>query len=544
MFRISIRNFFYLMLFCIPNTLLSVGILVIMNNIVSGKALMITAHQDITFFSLIAVSFVLNVIVQKKITSFSNKLIYENELRIMEKFQEAGLHQLERIGSQRIYGAIEDMRMLVLLPGMISTAITLVLTLLICIVYFFVVSAPSALFVIGLIAGIIGIYFAVNKKIAGKVHLLRQLNDNYFNLVDDILKGFKELKLSRTRRANLHEKYLKPNRADVRNTENYVANYLSVINLISQYGLYVIIGVVIFILPRLDLLSASEISAFVVVLLFVRGPINALTSMQTFFTKAFAANKRIVAFLKEMDALPGEGEVPGAAGRAEVLRELRFENISYKYPGAPTDAAYALQQLNLTVSGGEVIFIVGGNGSGKSTFVNILSGIYTPLEGRVLLNGKPILDDLQHYRDHIAAVFSDHHLFSANYEDYSLKNNEAYIALLGTMELNTIVKDDDEESARRKFSKGQSKRMALIYAMLEKRPLLVLDEWAADQDPHFRKYFYEQLLPKFRKQGKTIVAVTHDDAYFKHADRIIKFEYGNIVKDIQPDNSVLELRQL
>lgn len=532
------------MLFCIPNTLLSVGILVIMNNVVSGKALVSASHQDITFFSLVIVSFLLNLFVQKKIILFSNQLIYENELRVMEKFQEASLHQLEKIGSQRIYGAIEDMRMLVFLPGMISTAITLVLTLLICIIYFFLVSAPATIFVMGLIAGIIGIYFAVNRKIAGSVHQLRRLNDTYFNLVDDILKGFRELKLSRTRRANLQDKYLQPNRAAARDTENYVTSYMSLINLISQYGLYLIIGVVIFILPRLKLLNTAEISVFVVVLLFIRGPINALTSMQAFFTKAFAANRRIHTFLKELEILSVEDPGEQLERNIDGLKELRFENVGYVYPGTPAGGAYALQHVNLTIQEGEVIFIIGGNGSGKSTFVNILSGIYTPIEGRVLLNGKPVAGNLQYYRDHIAAVYSDHHLFSANYEDYSLKNNETYRALLETMELDAVIKDDDESSARRKFSKGQSKRMALIYAMLENRPLLVLDEWAADQDPHFRKFFYEQLLPKFRKQGKTIIAVTHDDAYFRYADRLIKFEYGRVVKDIQLNNSLPELQQL
>ena len=99
--------------------------------------------------------------------------------------------------------------------------------------------------------------------------------------------------------------------------------------------------------------------------------------------------------------------------------------------------------------------------------------------------------------------------------------------------MDKIITDDKDETVRRKFSKGQSKRMSLIFALLEKRPILVLDEWAADQDPHFRKYFYEELVPRFKEEGKTIIAVTHDDAYFHLADRIIKFDYGTIVKDIK-----------
>ncbi|HEY0067881.1 MAG TPA: ATP-binding cassette domain-containing protein, partial [Flavisolibacter sp.] len=162
----------------------------------------------------------------------------------------------------------------------------------------------------------------------------------------------------------------------------------------------------------------------------------------------------------------------------------------------------------------------------------------------IYLNGREVAAESQAYRSHISAIFTDNHLFSQNYENYSLENNEEYEQLLKTMELDTVLSKDREASARRKFSKGQGKRMALIFAMLENRPILVLDEWAADQDPYFRKYFYEILLPRLRKQGKTIIAVTHDDAYFRQADRIIKFDYGHIVKDIRVSEEMMEQESL
>lgn len=542
MFKLSGRNLFLLLLFCVPNTFLSIGILVIMNNIVSGKTILFNSNQGIIFFSMVAVSFLLNIFFQKKITAYSNRLIYENELHIMEKFLSATPAQLEKVGSQRIYGAIEDMRMLVQLPGMISTGITLLLTLIICLAYFALLSVPATLFVMGLIALTVFVYLSVHKSVSGRMHHLRKLNDTYFKLVDDIIKGFKELKLSVQRRSNLRTKFLQPNRAEARDMDTHVSNYLSVINLLSQYGLYIIIGVVIFVLPQMNLLNKAQISAFVVILLFIRGPINALTGMQAFFTKAFSANKRIKGFLGELHSLstPDEDDV-NAGATNEVIEELRFENISYKYATAGAEDTYALRNVNLTVQKGEVIFIIGGNGSGKSTFVNILTGINAPLRGKVYLNGQVVASNTQHYRNHIAAIFSENHLFSENFEDYSLENNETYKTLLKVMELDKVVTDDQDASARRRFSKGQGKRMAMIFALLEKKPILVLDEWAADQDPHFRKYFYQVLIPKMRREGKTIIAVTHDDAYFQVADRIVKFEYGQIVQDAPARKRILDL---
>ncbi len=79
----------------------------------------------------------------------------------------------------------------------------------------------------------------------------------------------------------------------------------------------------------------------------------------------------------------------------------------------------------------------------------------------------------------------------------------------------------------------------MIIALLENRPLLLLDEWTADQDPQFRLFFYTQLLPKLKSQGKTIVLINHDDRYFSTADRVIKMEYGQIIEQWRPQKNHL-----
>jgi putative ATP-binding cassette transporter len=157
------------------------------------------------------------------------------------------------------------------------------------------------------------------------------------------------------------------------------------------------------------------------------------------------------------------------------------------------------------------------------------------LEGEILVN-ENLVTSSNELKDLISAVFTDNYILSKNYDDYKLEGNTQYHELLQIMALTEVVQDDTEESARRSLSKGQSKRMSLILALLENKPILVLDEWAADQDPHFRRYFYENLLPKLKKQGKTVIAVTHDDAYFKYADRVIKFDYGQIADESTEQN--------
>eukprot|EP00487_Bulimina_marginata_P002255 TRINITY_DN1528_c0_g1_i1.p1 TRINITY_DN1528_c0_g1~~TRINITY_DN1528_c0_g1_i1.p1 ORF type:complete len:120 (-),score=12.62 TRINITY_DN1528_c0_g1_i1:121-480(-) len=81
-----------------------------------------------------------------------------------------------------------------------------------------------------------------------------------------------------------------------------------------------------------------------------------------------------------------------------------------------------------------------------------------------------------------------------------------------------------------RYSQGQRKRLALMMSVLEKRGCILLDEWAADQDPRFRKLFYRKLLPLLKERGVTVIAITHDDAYFDVADRFFKMDSGNLIE--------------
>jgi putative ATP-binding cassette transporter len=102
------------------------------------------------------------------------------------------------------------------------------------------------------------------------------------------------------------------------------------------------------------------------------------------------------------------------------------------------------------------------------------------------------------------------------------------------MELEEVVRfDSQKKSIDNKLSMGQRKRLALIYALMEKRDVMVLDEWAAEQDPHFRAYFYEQIIPVLKQMNKTVIAVTHDDKYYGQADRILHFDFGKVAKDVK-----------
>ncbi|MEP6805502.1 MAG: cyclic peptide export ABC transporter [Flavobacterium sp.] len=543
MLKLKFVNIIYIILYAIPNTVLSFGTLYIINNAISGNKEFLKGYMWIVFVAVVVYTYLLNIIFQKKLNQYTYNILYENEKNIFKKILQTPLIVLEKFGSQRFYTAIEDIRVFGSFSGVVTHTVNSLLMLVLCLTYMFAISLYSALIVLGLIILIAAIFFVVINSMSQKLAVLRKFNENYYNYVNDVIKGFKDLKVDRNKRNNLMNRHLTPNRDDAKDLD-YKINFVFLsINLISQYGLYLVIGAILFLLPALNLLTREEVGSYVVILLFITGPINNLINMQNVYAQYMVSNDRIKNFLFDFQIAKEESTFPIEV-YSDEFDSVELKNIGFRYNNNDTDTIFELGPLNLKIDKGEVIFVIGGNGSGKSTFINILTGLYEPSSGELLLNNEDITADNTVIQNLIAAVFTDNHIFSHNYDDYSLENNDKYRKLLETMELDKVIVDDKEESARRSFSKGQGKRMSLIFALLENKPILVLDEWAADQDPHFRKYFYEKLVPKLKEEGKTIIAVTHDDAYFKYADRIIKFDYGQIVKDFQVKEEVLHTESL
>ncbi len=532
MIKIKIKDIIYLLLYAIPNTILSFGIVYIINNVMGGESSFLKDYMGIVFAAMIIYTYLLNVVFQKNLNKFSFKILYDNEKKIFSQILKAPLIKLESLGSQRFFTAVEDLRTFSFLPYTVTHTVNSVLMLVLCLVYMFTLSIPSALIVIGLICVVAGCYFVVMNSMSKQVEALRLFNEDYYKYVNDVTKGFKELKMSFFRRESIMNDFLIPNRDKAMDLD-FKINYIFLsINLISQYGLYFVIAVILFVLPQLELLSREDVISYVVIILFVSGPINNLINLQQMYTRFMVANKRIKRFIKDFEIIEDTHDIQ-TSERGD-FESLSFENITFSYERTEdSPSSFALGPIDLDIKKGETIFIIGGNGSGKSTFINVLTGLYKPSTGNLVVNGETEENASEIMQNMISSVFTNNYIFSHNYDEYSLENNPEYKAFLELMELDKVVEDDSEQAARRNFSKGQSKRMSLIFALLEKKPVLVLDEWAADQDPHFRKFFYEELIPKFKAEGKTIIAVTHDDAYFDQADRIIKFDYGKIVKDIK-----------
>jgi putative ATP-binding cassette transporter len=301
----------------------------------------------------------------------------------------------------------------------------------------------------------------------------------------------------------------------------------------SQFSMYVLLGAVVFVAPQFsDTLGGAALTKTTTALMFIVGACFGLVQSIPILLNANAAADRIVQLETAMRATVSPArlrEIPVA----KRFDKIEMRKIMFRYVDRHSETSFQIGPIDFTLRPGELVFITGGNGSGKSTFLRVLSGLYPPDSGQIILDGKYIDSDTRdEYRALMSAIFFDYHLFRRLYGVPDPEPGEVN-RLLTQFRLNEKTGLSDGEFRTLDLSGGQRRRLALIVSLLEKRPILLLDEWTAEQDPEFRRKFYDELLPDLMKAGATIVVITHDDRYLDElnlAARRIRMDEGRIVE--------------
>jgi putative pyoverdin transport system ATP-binding/permease protein len=353
----------------------------------------------------------------------------------------------------------------------------------------------------------------------------------------DLIEGFKEVKLSTARSDELAASVRRLSESVMKSRLN-ARTLFATDNVISQAMFFLLTGIMVFIVPLFTDIDQETLIKITTTSLFLIGPLTGAVSGIPVLQRVNAAAGSILAVERRLSEI-------GRRAADQGLRSLpRFERIAlrdvvYQYPGQDKEPGFTVGPINLEIRRNEAVFITGGNGSGKSTLLKLLTGLYLPTSGALLLNDTPIgPENAAAYRNLIAAVFSDNHLFRKLYglADVDPAASEALFRLLEMERKTTIV---DRAFGKITLSGGQRKRLALIALLLEDRPIYVFDEWAADQDPHFREKFYRAILPQIQAAGRTVVAVTHDEKYFDVTElriRRVHMEEGRIAAATQRDH--------
>ena len=532
LFKRSKWFYAFLVLVSIINGFLNMSVLYFLNQFISRNPLMgfFNGYDHWVYTGAILVSLVLSRIFQGYLIHITNDIVLDFETSIFKKIKHANYESFENLGNERVYTAMNDARTLGGIPGVIMNSINSLIIVVCAFVYMSMISMQGTLILIGIMLVLLVIYLVRNYAIERSLNVLRDLQDHYYQYLNDLLPGYKEIKMDRTRSDSIFSDYIIKNRIDGKNI--HVDTSIKYMNneLLGSYSWYVVIGVVLFVLPQLLSIRVGDLAVFIITILFIMGPIAALISIFPTYSTVKIAIERLTDFNNLLDrklVMENADEEP----ESTEFGVLETEGITYKYKSDKRENLFHFGPVDFSINRNEIVFIVGGNGSGKSTFVKLLIGLYKPHQGQVLLDGISVQQE--NLKDYISVVFSEIHLFSHNYDGHKLSEvGDRLMELVELMKLQEVVSiEDDKTLIEPNLSTGQKKRLALIYALLEDKPILVMDEWAAEQDPEFRRYFYEVVLRELQKEGKTIIAITHDDKYFHVADRVVKFDYGQLIEN-------------
>jgi putative ATP-binding cassette transporter len=259
--------------------------------------------------------------------------------------------------------------------------------------------------------------------------------------------------------------------------------------------------------------------------LFVAGPIGIIVDSIPMLSKARMA---IDSLQKLEDKLAEHNDQTNQeqARPQTQFSQISLQKVLYSYT-RDKHSLFHLGPLDLTINRGRILFITGGNGSGKTTLMKILAGLYYPQAGTIRLDQAPLKrSDYDTYRSLFSAIFTEFHLFDRlyGYRQTPIDKVQQLLRRFQIAEKTDYTAESGFENLD--LSTGQRKRIALICALIEDRPICLFDEVAADQDPEFREFFYRTFLPELQSQGKTIIAISHDDRYFDVADTLIKLDCG------------------
>jgi putative ATP-binding cassette transporter len=449
-------------------------------------------------------------------------------MRLLERLRHADLLRLERFGETALFENITQSCQVVSMNSQFLALSVRSALLIVAVMVYILAISPLAFLVIAvaLSVGSAG-YWWLGISLAECRKALVIQESALFESVSDLFDGFKEQRLNSARSRDLNHSFggVSGTVAGARTEEHRQAWQQYVF---GETGYNLMLGMIVFIVPHYSRAFGLEVVKVTAACLFMASSVFGLMQSMAVMTAAETAAGRMIGLETELAALAEEGSGEPGLPVAADFSEIRLAGVQFAFPAPAGERAFTVGPLDLTIRRGDTIFVTGGNGSGKSTFLKLLTGLYRPAQGSVSVDGDEIGSaQLAAYRALMATVFTDFHLFSRLYGIDLPKKGEAG-ELLRWMELDRITTLDGDRFGRRDLSAGQRKRLALIAALLERKPILILDEWAADQDPPFRLKFYREILPELRRRGLTIIAVTHDDHYFDVAERRLHMEEGRL----------------
>ena len=469
------------------------------------------------------------------------KAIFDLRMRLSRSILGVPLRQLEELGAHRLTAALTEDVMavsgaIVFLP-ILCINIAVVVG---CLIYLGWLSWSVLLAVVGaIVIGILTYQLPIMRAVR-YLRLAREEEDSLFGHFRALIEGVKELQLHRRRREAFLTDILESTATSFRKQNVTGMATYAVASSWGQLLVFVVIGLLLFVLPGWANINNVALIGYALTILYMMTPLQVIMNTMPALGRANVSLNKIEQLGLSLAASSEAGERGGAETAllltpGAAIESLEAVGVTHTYYREGEENNFTLGPIDLSFTPGEIVFLVGGNGSGKTTFAKILLGLYSPEGGEIRLNGRPVTDGAREsYRQLFSAVFSDFFLFESllglDHPELEAKAHE----YLKRLRLDHKVQVTGNNLSTTKLSQGQRKRLALLSAYLEDRPAYLFDEWAADQDPVFKEIFYLELLPELKARGKTVFVISHDDRYYHVGDRIIKLEDGQVEYDQRP----------
>nr|WP_295875051.1 cyclic peptide export ABC transporter [uncultured Chitinophaga sp.] len=501
----------------------------VIGQIISGGFTSISAEYILTFAGIILAYIWIRRTLALAIIDLAQTFFWKLRLRILSIVLNANYQQLSSRRSKIYTALFHDVYVLTdASTSVIGFATSLILALA---SLAYLASISLILFAITLVIASLGItvYHFGSKRSNKRFEITRALENKFVKNADGILDGFKEIFIEPRKGKAIFENKILPIASDSYNNNTVAFTGFLNNQITGQVLFYVLISSILLFFGIVLKIKPNEIVSFVFTLLYLLGSIETIMVILPGLMRARVASNHLVALTSELQEANFHNPLPDTYITKKDFGHIVVSDLEFNY--GENEEAFGVGPVNFEAGKGEIVFIYGGNGSGKTTFIYSLLGLCVPTAGEIRLND--ILVD-QHtypaYRAVFSVVFSNFYLFDEllGLENF---NQEKWNYYLDLFELKGKVTLDGANFSTTDLSTGQRKRLALIAALMEEKPVLVIDEWAADQDPYFRRKFYLEILPMLKEDGLTIIAITHDDKYYHCADKLYRMEYGKLQRD-------------
>ena len=516
---------------------------IIVNELLEGRR----SNYLIFYVSILSFATIINFFVNRQLNLFLNKERNESELLFKSEFysftlgmdyetlESPEMQQLRRRAVnalENVYGYINTMAEFFSAIFSICAMSTIIITL-----------NPVIILLVVLCA-------AINFVVAGKINYSRYLLGKKADKFDnrrDVLEymmnyiGFaKEIRLFGMRELLISKAEMNQREMNALKYESYQKSFVSgTCNMITSVVQQAIVYFYLIIQVLFNGLPIGNLTIY----------FNAVNQLSSALNSTFGSYLNLAQSSLNIQDYQKFISVPSRLNMSNEKRAtprfdhdsvIEFRNVSFHYPGS---SRYAVKGLNIRIYGNERLCVVGKNGSGKSTFVKLLTGLYAPSEGEILLNGVNINEyDHTEYQKLFSPVFQDYCLWS-----FPIGENITLSSGSDEEKLNDVCKKSGLESLISKLPKkydtqvgkaidsegfepsgGEGQKIAIARALYNNSPIYLLDEPTASLDP-IAEY---EIYAKFHEtmKDKCAVVITHRLSAVQLSNKIAVFDDGHVVE--------------